>query len=239
VDDDLLATLGSSSRPCHHLHLSLQSGSDSVLARMNRGYTTTWYRERAEAIRKHWPDLGLTTDLIVGFPGETKQEFEQTLAFCSELSFAKVHVFPYSRRRGTSAWFFKNPLPHSEVKERARVLRAVTRRISWGFYRRFLGTVQEVLVEGQRDFILTGYTGQFIRVEVSGCPDPLTPLVSARITGVTPDGLSAVSEVAQAQAGLSAVLAPQTSRQAGVSIPMSGVTTPMNGLNAPLVPALR
>ena len=133
LDDRLLWALEGSSKVCHHLHLSLQSGSDPVLQRMNRGQPVAEYALRVAAVRRFWPDLGLTTDLIAGFPEETEEQFQQTLSFCRAMEFAKVHVFPYSRRRGTSAAVFKGALPASVVRERARLLRQTAAEVSARF----------------------------------------------------------------------------------------------------------
>jgi len=186
LDDRFLEALAGSSRLCRHLHLSLQSGSDAVLQRMNRGYTAEWYRGRVEAIRRFWPDLGLTTDLIPGFPGETPEQFEESLELIRRISFLKVHVFPYSRRRGTSAWFFKEFIPPVEIKRRAQRARGVAAEVSREFRRRFVGTAQEVLVEGDG----AGYTSQFIKVEFPRAAERIKELVPVRITAMTPDGLS-------------------------------------------------
>ncbi len=197
LDDRFLRALAGSSKLCRHLHLSLQSGSDSVLARMNRGYTADWYASRVEEIRRTWPDFGLTTDLITGFPGEGEKEFEETLDFCRRMNFLKVHVFPYSRRRGTSAWFLKGQMPRSEAKRKGRILQQVAGRVSESFRRSFVGTLQEVLPEQvvsevgvSQEPLLTGFTGQFARVEFRGSPDLIGRLLPIKITGLTRDGLS-------------------------------------------------
>ncbi len=187
LDDRLIDALRFSQRLCHHLHLSLQSGSDSVLNRMNRGYTASWYREQVNKIRGFWPDLGLTTDLIVGFPGETQQQFDESTEFCRGLSFAKVHVFPYSRRRGTSAWFFKDQVEPSVIKLRAKIMRQVTAEVAARFQRRFVGTTQEVLLEEGE----LGYTGQFLKVHLINAPPPpaVGHLASVRLVRMTSQGL--------------------------------------------------
>ena len=185
LDDRLIDAFRSSKRLCRHLHLSLQSGSDPVLDRMNRGYTKSEYRIWVQGIRRFWPDLGLTTDIIVGFPGETQGQFQEVLDFCRELVFAKVHVFPYSRRRGTSAWFFKEQVPAPIIKERARLLRRAAGEGAAQFRIRFVGTVQEVLLEEGR----VGYTGQFLKVHLSTPVDPVGRLYPVRLTGTAPEGL--------------------------------------------------
>lgn len=186
LDDRFLEALAGSSKLCRHLHLSLQSGSDAVLQRMNRGYTADWYRNRVQAIRGFWPDLGLTTDLIPGFPGETQEHWEESLEFCRRMKFLKVHVFPYSRRRGTSAWFHKDFVPQPEIKKRAQRARQMAQEVSLEFRRQFLGTVQEVLVEGDA----SGYSSQFAKVEFPDAGDCVGQLIPVRITGITREGLS-------------------------------------------------
>ncbi len=101
---------------CDHFHLSLQSGSDTVLKRMNRKYTTQQYREIVKLIRGYMPNVGITTDIIVGFPGETDMEFQQTCDFVEEIGFSRIHVFKYSPRKGTPASRFKNQI-HGDIKK--------------------------------------------------------------------------------------------------------------------------
>ncbi len=185
LDGRLIRAFRSSKRLCRHLHLSLQSGSDPVLNRMNRGYAKSEYRQWVQEIRRFWPDLGLTTDLIVGFPGETQGQFQEVLDFCRELAFAKVHVFPYSRRRGTSAWFFKEQVSTPVIKERSRLLRQAAGEVAAQFRIRFVGTVQELLLEGGR----VGYTGQFLKVRVSNGIGAIGQLRPVHLTGTTPEGL--------------------------------------------------
>ena len=185
LDRPLMEALESSWKLCRHLHLSLQSGSDPVLHRMNRGHTTAEYARQVSQVRRFWPDLGLTTDLIAGFPGETEEHFHQTLEFCRRMRFSKVHVFPYSRRRGTSGSLFKEQLPAPAIRERAKLLRGVAAETARGFYGSFVGTCQEVLVEKSGE----NTTSQFLRVRLEGEPGPVGELVPARLTGLLPGGL--------------------------------------------------
>ena len=185
LDDSLIAALAGSSKVCRHLHLSLQSGSDPVLARMNRGYASGEYQGLVESVRRFWPDLGLTTDLIAGFPGEDEEEFRQTLRFCRSLRFAKVHVFPYSRRRGTGACLYKDQLPPDVIRGRAQRLRQAASETAQHFHERFLGTRQQMLVERAGG----GYTGQFLRVRVEGDSGTVGELVPVEVTGLAPGGL--------------------------------------------------
>jgi len=132
-----------------HLHLSLQSGADAVLRRMNRPYTADEFRAKVELIQSKLDRPALTTDIIVGFPGETDADFEQTVALASSVGFAKMHVFPYSPRQGTAAARMPNKVPAQVIKERARILRDLDRQLQRRFRSQFLGETAQVLIEGQ------------------------------------------------------------------------------------------
>ncbi len=193
LDAPLLTVLRRSTKVCHHLHLSLQSGSDRVLRSMNRGYTTAQYQKGVQAVKRFWPDLGLTTDLMTGFPGEGEQDFEETLELCRRLQFAKVHVFPYSPRQGTTAWSLTGQLPHPVAKERARYLRQVAGETAKSFNQSLVGTLQHVLVEevkssqprtGTAQLTLTGYTSQYVRAAVTGGMASVGKTVQVRLEGL-------------------------------------------------------
>lgn len=136
---------------CNHFHLSLQSGSDTVLLRMNRRYDTDEYRKKVELIREYMPDVGITTDIIVGFPGETKEEFEETCNYVKDIKFSKVHVFPFSPRKGTKAYDMDDKVLNSTKKERARLLSNICENTANEFYSRFKGKELEVLYESLND----------------------------------------------------------------------------------------
>ncbi|MBR3462888.1 MAG: tRNA (N(6)-L-threonylcarbamoyladenosine(37)-C(2))-methylthiotransferase MtaB [Clostridiales bacterium] len=151
---------------CPHFHMSLQSGSDTVLRRMNRKYTTSEYEDRVNALRSEFPDMSLTTDIITGFPGETEEEFEETIAFAERLKFAKIHVFPYSEREGTKA----ASMPQMDMsirKSRAKRLIEVSDKLAAEFASSMTGREAEILVEKitEKDGQLTaeGYTANYIR----------------------------------------------------------------------------
>lgn len=152
---------------CDHFHLSLQSGSDSVLKRMNRKYSTDEYRKIVELIREYMPNVGITTDIIVGFPGETEEEFSETCRFVDEIGFARIHVFPYSPRKGTPAAKYKNQLSGDIKHKRSKELIKLGEENTKKFNEKFIGDILEVLFEEQSkansDFI-EGYTTNYIRV---------------------------------------------------------------------------
>ena len=135
---------------CPQFHLSLQSGSSSVLRRMNRRYTAEEYRALAESIRRIFPDAALTTDVIVGFPGETDAEFAETLAFVREMNFAKVHVFPYSPRTGTKAAAMSGQVPQDVRSRRAAELNELAGALRKAHLAGMVGRQAEVLVEGEK-----------------------------------------------------------------------------------------
>lgn len=152
---------------CPHFHLSLQSGCNSVLKRMNRKYTTEQYLGAVQKIRNVFPDAAITTDIIVGFCGETDDEFAQTCRFVKQVGFADVHVFPYSPREGTAAYGWQDV--DATVKlQRAHSLGLVKAQLKQNFARGLCGTVQPVLCERKRDGYWEGYTPQYLRVYFTG-----------------------------------------------------------------------
>ncbi len=136
---------------CDHFHLSLQSGSDTVLERMNRRYDAAEFREKVELIREYMPDVGITTDIIVGFPGETNEEFEETCRFVEDIGFSKVHVFPFSPRKGTKAYDMGYKIPNKVKKERAKILAEICKKTTEDFCSGFIGKKLDVLYESLRD----------------------------------------------------------------------------------------
>ncbi|MBR3700786.1 MAG: tRNA (N(6)-L-threonylcarbamoyladenosine(37)-C(2))-methylthiotransferase MtaB [Clostridiales bacterium] len=151
---------------CPHFHLSLQSGSDTVLKRMNRKYTTAEYEDRVKALRAEFPDMSLTTDIITGFPEETEEEFEETIGFAKKVKFAKIHVFPYSEREGTKA----AAMPQMDMsirKNRAKRLIEVSDELASEFASSMTGKETEILIEKieEKDgkIIAEGYTGNYVR----------------------------------------------------------------------------
>ncbi len=152
---------------CPHFHLSLQSGCDSVLKRMNRKYTTEQYMDAVKKIRNVFPDAGITTDVIVGFCGETEEEFRQTYDFLRQVHFADIHVFPYSPREGTVAYGWQDT--DGAVKSRrAEELAVLKEQFKRDFAEKFVGTTQQVLAERRRGDLWQGYTRQYLRVYFEG-----------------------------------------------------------------------
>ncbi len=163
--DDVLKLLGYE-KLCHHLHLSIQSGSNKVLKAMNRHYTRDEYLEIVKALRDFDPHYGITTDIIVGFPGEAEEDFEDTLDIVRRAGFGKVHVFRYSPRKGTAGAKLKDVVPEEVKKTRGAMLEDESLKVAAEFIGALEGTVQTVLLEEEEDGYMTGYTGNYVKVYV-------------------------------------------------------------------------
>lgn len=174
----------SEGRLCPSFHLPLQSGSDRTLARMGRWYTAGEYSKRVEALRKSLPGAGLFTDVMVGFPGETREDFETTVAVIRELRFSGLHVFRYSKRQGTRAAEMPDQVPAEESAERAETLRKVDRELRRRFANEAVGSRRRVLVE-ERGEEVTATTDHFLRVRLER--DPGEGFAWARVSAVKGD----------------------------------------------------
>jgi threonylcarbamoyladenosine tRNA methylthiotransferase MtaB len=151
-------------RLCPHVHLSLQSGSDAVLQRMGRAYSVADYESATAMVREAIPDLSLTTDVMVGFPGEGEAEFSESHRFCEQIGFAAMHVFPYSARPGTRATRMADKVGDSEKKRRCQLMLGLAHRSACSFRERFVGRKMNVLWEGNKDDIWFGLTENYIRI---------------------------------------------------------------------------
>ena len=174
---------------CHQFHLALQSGSDTVLARMRRRYTSGEFLAACAMLRGAFEDCALTTDVMTGFPGETEEEFAQTVDTCQKAGFARMHVFPYSEREGTKAAAMEGSVPRHVREERARYLIAVGRVLERAALEGRIGKTEDVLIEEiDAQGRGTGYTGGYMRVHVQGAKPG--EIVRVRITGIENDELS-------------------------------------------------
>ncbi|NMB19306.1 MAG: tRNA (N6-isopentenyl adenosine(37)-C2)-methylthiotransferase MiaB [Firmicutes bacterium] len=182
MGSDLIAALADLDKVCEHLHLPVQAGSTSLLKRMNRGYTREYYLDLVEKVREAVPGISLTTDLIVGFPGETDQDFEDTLSLVREVRFDSAFTFIYSPREGTPAARLPNQIPEELKKERIYELIRVQNDISDTAMKRLIGTTQELLVEGRSKEGLIGRTRTNRQVHFAGAEDLMGSLVMVEIT---------------------------------------------------------
>jgi len=167
LNDDFMEVFKKSDVIVPHLHIPLQAGSDEILKAMNRKYDLNYYRNKIKELRKIKPDLSITTDIIVGFPGETDELFNKTLEFAKEIGFSKIHVFPYSRRHGTKADLMPNQIDEHIKKERVTKLIDLSNELEHKFLDSYLNKEVEVLIETIKDNISTGHTGNYIEVKVN------------------------------------------------------------------------
>lgn len=190
IPDKLIAAMAAHPHIAPHLHLSLQSGDDTILKAMNRPYDTHFFAETVGKLRALMPRIGLTTDLIVGYPGETRELFENTLSFAQKMQFARTHVFRYSPRQRTAAEQLKDDVPHEEKERRHRELTAVCVATQEAFAAGDLGKTVDVLVEakGARDGWLSGYTGNYVRVQFAAPASLRGQLVPVTLTDILPGG---------------------------------------------------
>ena len=191
---EVIARMAKEEKLCPQFHLSLQSGCDGTLRRMNRHYTTAEYREIVENLRKAFPNCAITTDIMVGFAGETEEEFQASLEFAKEIAFAKVHVFAYSRRPGTRAYDMPDQVSNRVKEERSRKMIQVTRATQQAFLQEQVGRVEEVLFEQQKERGLwEGYTRNYTHVLMPSGKDLSGQLIQTRLVQV--QGESCVAKV--------------------------------------------
>ena len=190
IPDALIGAMAAHPSIAPHLHLSLQSGDDTILKAMNRPYDTRFFAEIAGKLRAVMPRIGLTTDLIVGYPGETRELFENTLAYAEKMQFARTHVFRYSPRQRTSAAGLKDDVSYEEKERRHRELTAVCAASQEAFAAGDLGRTVAVLVEakGAQDGWLSGYTGNYVRVQFAAPAALRGQIVPVHLTDILPGG---------------------------------------------------
>ena len=164
ITEEFTQRLSKLEKICNHFHLSLQSGCDETLKRMNRKYTTKEFTEVAKRLRSYFKDANLTTDIIVGFPGETNEEFTKTYEFLKEIKFYKMHVFKYSPREGTPASKMPNQVDGKTKEERSQKLIELSDKNQEEYNKKYFSEPQEVLFEEQKDGIWTGYTTNYVKV---------------------------------------------------------------------------
>ena len=191
VDPRLLELMANEPRLCKHLHLPLQSGCDKILQAMHRPYDTARFTQLLQQIRAQVPDVAITTDIIVGFPGETEEDFATTLAFAEKCGFAKMHIFPYSKRKGTPAEKMPNQVDEAVKGERAARLAAVDEKLHQAMLKQMVGKTEEVLFEQPVDAVhMEGLCGPYLRVVVPGTEELSNTIAKVRITGIVDDWLT-------------------------------------------------
>ncbi|HHX75546.1 MAG TPA: radical SAM protein, partial [Firmicutes bacterium] len=190
VSERLVELLFAEPKICPHLHLPLQSGDDEILRRMNRRYTAAEFLRLVDWLRSRIPDLALTTDVMVGFPGESETQFAHTLQVVRRAEFSRLHVFKYSPRRGTPAAKYKDQVPAPVKEERSQKLLAAGRELAAAYHRRFVGKTEKVLFEDTAgNGKIAGFTRHYVRVTAIAPEDRLGKLLPVRLTESSPDGL--------------------------------------------------
>lgn len=189
IDDRMLEVLQKSTKMCRHFHIPLQSGENDVLARMRRKYTVEEFGEKIRRIREVMPDVAITTDVIVGFPGESEESFAKGYAFMKELGFSEMHVFPYSKRSGTPAARMEDQIDEEEKNRRVHALIDLSETMQVAYAEKFLGQVVEVIpereVKGQEgQGLLIGHSDNYLHVEFEGSTELIGQVCRVRVESV-------------------------------------------------------
>lgn len=168
LDEGMMDILKNDDKFVSHLHIPLQAGSDKILKLMNRRYDLNYFRDKVKEIRKNRPGISLSTDVIVGFPGETEEDFKDTLKFCEEIGFSKIHVFPYSDRTGTVASRMKDKVPGNIKKDRVHRLLELSNKLESEYFNSCIDSEVDVLIEEQKEDYYYGFTSNYIPLKLKG-----------------------------------------------------------------------
>jgi len=196
---ELISTLSQSAKICPHLHISIQSGDDEILQKMNRGYDRSYLFNLIRELHLRIPNLSVGADVIVGFPGETEEKFKHTYEFVESLPFSYLHVFPFSRRKGTPAFQFPQRVEEREIKKRAEVMRELGKQKRLAFYRQFVDQELSVLIEDRKEKGTGRWKGlsrnyvPVLLVKKNGINDHLDPVNRewiVRVTGLAEEGVT-------------------------------------------------
>lgn len=167
INDKFIEELKNNNKICDHIHIPLQSGSDSILKLMNRKYDLKYFFDKIDMIRSVRPDISITTDVIVGFPGETEEMFLETMETCKKINFSKIHAFPYSERKGTKASMMDGKVPESVKHERVKKLLELSDSLEKSYYDKFKGKKLDVLIEEVNEFGSKGHTSNYLMVHTN------------------------------------------------------------------------
>lgn len=186
ITDEVIQVLDESEKIVRHLHIPLQSGSDSVLERMRRKYSTSYYKQKVDRLKQALPGLAITSDVIVGFPGETDKEFQETYRFIQEIGYSELHVFPFSKRTGTPASRMDNQIDDDLKNERVHQLIELSNQLAREYASNYEGEVLEVIPEevdevSTEENLLIGYTDNYLKVTFTGTPDMIGEIVRVKI----------------------------------------------------------
>ncbi|WP_087971718.1 tRNA (N(6)-L-threonylcarbamoyladenosine(37)-C(2))-methylthiotransferase MtaB [Oceanobacillus rekensis] len=187
ITDEVIDVLDNSKKIVRHLHIPLQAGSDTVLSRMRRKYSTCFYKEKVNKIRQALPGLAITSDVIVGFPGETEEEFMETYEFIKEIGYSELHVFPFSRRTGTPAARMDNQVEDHVKEDRVHRLITLSDQLAKVYASQYENDVLEVIpeeriVDKNHPELLVGYTDNYMKVQFEGTADMIGKIVRVKIS---------------------------------------------------------
>lgn len=187
ITDEVVDVVRNSDTIVNHFHIPLQAGSDTVLKRMRRKYTTAYYKERVQRLQDIFPDLAITTDVIVGFPGETEEEFRETYNFVRDLQFSEIHVFPYSKRTGTPAARREDQVDDDVKKQRVQQLISLSDQLAKDYASKHEGEVLEMIPEeadkeDPDNGMYIGYTSNYLKVKVPAAADMVGKIIRVKMT---------------------------------------------------------
>ena len=181
--DEFIYALKDLPKVCHHFHISLQSGCDETLKRMNRKYDSLFYKNICDKILKEFPDSAITTDLIVGFPGESEEEFSKTKEFINSIPFYQIHTFKYSKREGTKAALMENQVSPEVKDKRSKEIIKISQEKQKAFEEKHLGNEVEILIESiQKDGFFMGHTKNYLPVYEKSCDNIKVKIIKVKIT---------------------------------------------------------
>ncbi len=185
ITEEVIDVLRKSTKIVNHLHVPIQAGSDWVLEKMRRNYSTAEFIAKCDEIKQIFPDMALTTDIIVGFPGETDEMFEESINTLKTIGFSELHVFPYSMRAGTPAARMEDQVPEPKKKERVHKLIELNGELGRDYANKFEGDIVEVLVErvGKNEMLI-GHTPNYLKVEFAGDASLVNEIVNVELTSV-------------------------------------------------------
>lgn len=184
INDDVMEVIKENNILVDHMHIPLQSGSDAVLKRMNRKYDKEYFINKIKKLRKIRPNISITTDVIVGFPGETKEEFEETIETIKKIKFTKLHVFPYSKREGTKAAIMDGQVDENIKKKRVKILLQLSKELEYNYMEKFIGKKVIFIPEIAKEEYIIGHTGNFLNVKYRGNKNDLNKDIEVKINNI-------------------------------------------------------
>lgn len=184
INDDVMEVIKENNILVDHMHIPLQSGSDAVLKRMNRKYDKEYFINKIKKLRKIRPNISITTDVIVGFPGETEEEFEETIETIKKIKFTKLHVFPYSKREGTKAAIMDGQVDENIKKKRVKILLQLSKELEYNYMEKFIGKKVIFIPEIAKEEYIIGHTGNFLNVKYRGNKNDLNKDIEVKINNI-------------------------------------------------------